>query len=260
MSFQKKNNKSLSVFKMLEELKHIAIIMDGNGRWAQNKGHPRTFGHLRGVQTLKHIVQTCVTGKLPYLTVFVFSTENWKRSPLEISVIMKLIKKSLIKYKKLMEKNNIRLHILGDIKKLDPSIQDICTHLVDTTKSHTGLQLIMAINYGGRREIVQALQMAAKHIQSGSLEINNLDEAQVAKFLPSAVFPPPDLIIRTGGVSRLSNFYLWQSAYSEFYVSPVLWPDFNTEELTKALEFYAHTQRRFGAVKEATHHTQKRKI
>ncbi len=221
--------------------------MDGNGRWAKNRGRPRWFGHFRGVKTLRTIVQICRKGEVPYLTVFAFSTENWKRSFKETSIILKLIQKSLIRYQKLMEENQIRLHILGDIHTLDVSFQKICQKLMEKTKNYKGLQLIVAINYGGRREIVQAVRRVIKYVQDKNLNRETVDEQLISQFLPSSVFPPPDLIIRTGAVSRLSNFYLWSAAYSEFYVSPVLWPDFSQKELMSAFHFYQTTQRRFGS-------------
>ena len=228
--------------------KHLAVIMDGNGRWAAHRRRPRAFGHLRGVQTLKDIVKTCSKIKIPYLTVFVFSTENWKRSSLEVSLLMKIIQRSLKSYQNMMKQNQIRLHVLGGLKAMNPAIQKLCADVMEETKNGQGLQLIMALNYGGRNEIVQAARKAGELIQAGRLQPKDITEKTLGGFLSSSVFPPPDLIIRTGNVSRLSNFYLWNAAYSEFYVSSVMWPDFTVEHLIKALDFYAGTQRRFGAV------------
>lgn len=248
MNFQKKNNKNLCEFNLPAGFKHLAIIMDGNGRWAQEKGWPRHFGHFRGVKALRHIIQTCSDNNVPYLTVFAFSTENWKRSSIEISVIMKLMSRSLLRYRKMMEQNQIRLHIIGNIQPLNPSIQHLCEDIMKSTKVNKGLQLIIAINYGGRSEIVQAIQQIAEKIQSNELHPKDLNESVVSQFIASSRFPPPDLIIRTGAVSRLSNFYLWNAAYSELYISPVLWPDFNELELQQAFNFYNQTKRRFGAI------------
>ena len=222
--------------------------MDGNGRWAQEKGWPRHFGHFRGVKVLRHIIQTCSDNNVPYLTVFAFSTENWKRSSIEVSVIMKLMSRSLLRYRKMIEQNKIRLHIIGDTQPLNPSIQHLCKDIMKSTKMNKGLQLIIAINYGGRSEIVQAIQQIAEKIQSNKLHPKDLNENVVSQFITSSSFPPPDLIIRTGAVSRLSNFYLWNAAYSELYISPALWPDFNELELQKAFNFYDRTKRRFGAI------------
>ena len=225
----------------------MAIIMDGNGRWAKQTGRPRYFGHFRGVQALKRIVQQCSNIGIPYLSVFAFSTENWKRSGREVYVIMKLISRSLARYQKLLKHQKVRIHVLGDLQVLPESLKRAFTAAVDDTKDNTGLNLIIAVNYGGRREIVQTVQNVAQKVKDGLLSISEITEDCISHHLPSSVYPPPNLIIRTGAVSRLSNFYLWGSAYSEFYVSSVLWPDFDEKELEKALKFYMQTQRRFGA-------------
>ena len=248
MIFQKKNNKNLCAFKLPNKFKHLAIIMDGNGRWAEQRGWPRYFGHFRGVKTLYRIIQTCSDMSVPYLTVFAFSTENWKRPSLEVSVLMKLMRRALLRYKNTLQKNKIRLHILGDIYPLDPKIQALFKETIESTKKNTGMQLIVAINYGGRSEIVKAFKQVAKQIQSGELHPIDLNEETLSKFLDSSAFPPPDLIIRTGAVSRLSNFYLWSAAYAELYTSSLFWPDFDESELQKAFTFYTTTQRRFGTI------------
>ena len=248
MSSPIKNRRNLCKFDCPPDFQHLAIIMDGNGRWAKKTGRPRYFGHFRGVQALKRIVQKCSDIGIPYLTVFAFSTENWRRSEKEITVIMKLIRRSLVRYQDLLNREQVRIHVLGDRKALPKPLQELLEKAIDDTKKNKGLNLIIAINYGGRREFVQAFQDMAQKMQEGTLKISDVTEDCISKHLPSSVFPPPNLIIRTGGVSRLSNFYLWGSAYSEFYVSPVLWPDFNEEELYQAFKFYKQTQRRFGAV------------
>jgi len=248
MNWLTKKNRNLCKFDEPLKLQHLAIIMDGNGRWAQQKGRPRYFGHFRGVQALKSVVQRCSALGVPYLSVFAFSTENWKRSEKEIYVIMKLINRSLNRYQQLLKNQNVRIHVLGDLQQLPVSLQEAFTKAVESTKNNTGLNFIIAVNYGGRREIVQAFHSIAKKIKDGLLQISEVTEDCISRYLPSSVFPPPNLIIRTGAVSRLSNFYLWNSAYSELYVSSALWPDFNDDELCKALKFYRNTQRRFGAV------------
>ncbi len=247
MSFRKKNKKSLCGYS--PKLKHLALIMDGNGRWAKNKGWPRYFGHFRGVKALRHTVKLCSRLNIPFLTVFAFSTENWKRSSLEVSVIVKLIRRTLSRYTEEFKKENIRLRVLGDLEELGRPVQDIFNEVSESTKNNQGLQLIVAVNYGGRREILKALRKVAGQVKEGALKLEDIDEKKISEYLSSSAFPPPDLIIRTGAVHRLSNFYLWSSAYSEIYFSSVLWPDFNEEELTKALNFYAKTQRRFGGEK-----------
>ena len=248
MSFRTKNKKSLCEFSLPSGFQHLAVIMDGNGRWAKQRGWPRHFGHIRGVRALHNMIDMCSRLKVPYLSVFAFSTENWKRSSEEVSVIMKLMKKSLNKYKNSLHERNIRLSVLGSLEELDKNVQELFYEVMDYTKNNTGLRLIVAVNYGGRREIVEAVRKLTQKLKEGSVGIEDINENSLSEYLASSSFPPPDLIIRTGNVSRLSNFYLWHSAYSELYVSPLLWPDFNNEELLRALQFYAKTQRRFGAV------------
>ncbi|MDE0119524.1 MAG: polyprenyl diphosphate synthase [Bdellovibrionales bacterium] len=228
-------------------LQHLAVIMDGNGRWAEKKGWPRYFGHFRGVKSLRQMVKSCSRWGIPYLTVFAFSTENWKRSSIEVSVIMKLMSRSLTRYQQELDRNQIRLHVLGNLEELAPSVRNIFNEMVERTKNNTGLKLIVAVNYGGRQEIIQAVRAISRAVKEGQMEIDNITEDHFYSYMSSSVFPPPDLIIRTGAVSRLSNFYLWTAAYSEIYVSDVLWPDFNEAELKKALHFYTQTSRRFGA-------------
>ena len=247
MSLRKKNKKSLFVFESPPDF-HLAVIMDGNGRWAKKKGWPRYFGHFRGVRALLKIVKSCSQLGIPYLTVFAFSTENWKRSSQEISVIMKLIQRSLSKYQKELNRYQVRLRVLGDLEELNPSVSKLFNRMVEQTKENQGLQLIVAVNYGGRREIIQAVRTVAHKVKAGEIKTEDIREKTFSKYLASSIFPPPDMIIRTGEVSRLSNFYLWSAIYSEIYVTPVLWPDFNEEELLKALEFYTKTSRRFGAL------------
>ena len=250
MSFQKKNKRNSHRFKCPKDFRHLAVIMDGNGRWAKRKGWPRYFGHFRGVKTFREMVKTCVRFDIPYLTVFAFSTENWKRSSIEISVIMKLMSRALTRYKEELERDQIRLHVLGDLEQLSQPVQMLFNEMVERTKNNTGLQLIVAVNYGGKREIIQAVKAVSAKVKTGQMKIEEINENSFSDCLSSSVFPPPDMIIRTGTVSRLSNFYLWSAAYSEIYVSSVLWPDFDEEELVRALEFYTQTQRRFGAVPE----------
>lgn len=247
MSFQKKNKKNLCEFSCPKNFQHLAVIMDGNGRWAEKHGWPRYFGHFRGVKSLRQMVKSCSRFSIPYLTVFAFSTENWKRSSIEISVIMKLIRRALTRYEKELDRHQIRLQVLGDLEELSEPVQRLFRDMVEKTKENKGLQLIVAVNYGGRREIIHAVRSVSKEVKKGQLAVEDINEEKFSSYLTSSDFPPPDMIIRTGAVSRLSNFYLWSAAYSEIYVSPVLWPDFNEEELVRALEFYTGTQRRFGA-------------
>ena len=227
---------------------HLAIIMDGNGRWAKQKGWPRHFGHQRGVKALYQTIKDCSDLNIPYLTVFAFSTENWKRPSIEVSLILNLMEKALRHYKKEFKKKQVRLHVLGEVQKLGSSTQKLWKEMIEYTKDHRGLNLIVAVNYGGRKEIVQAVRVLSEKVKKGEVKTDNINEESFSTYLPSSRFPPPDMIIRTGAVSRLSNFYLWGAAYAEIYVSPLLWPDFNTEELVRALKHYQETPRRFGAL------------
>lgn len=247
MNFQKQNKENSCEFSRPKDFQHLAVIMDGNGRWAQKRGWPRYFGHFRGVKSLSRMIKSCSRIGIPYLTVFAFSTENWKRSSIEVSVIMKLMKRALSRYKEELNKNQIRIHVLGDLKDLSPSVQNVFNKMKEQTKDHKGLQLIVAVNYGGRREIIKGVRSICKKVKKGELTLDDINESNFSSALSSSAFPPPDMIIRTGAVSRLSNFYLWGAAYSELYISPVLWPDFNESELIKAFDFYNQTQRRFGA-------------
>ncbi len=229
-------------------VRHLAVIMDGNGRWATQKGQPRFFGHFQGVRALYRMIKNCSDLGIPYLTVFAFSTENWKRPAKEVSLIMKLMGRALTHYKKDFQKYQVRLHVLGDLAKLNNPTSKLFQKMMEDTQNHQGLNLIVAVNYGGRSEIVQAVRSLAQKIKTGDIKPEDINEENFATHLPSSLFPPPDMIIRTGGVSRLSNFYLWGSAYSEIYISQTLWPDFDEKELTRALEHYEQTPRRFGAL------------
>ena len=227
---------------------HLAIIMDGNGRWAKQRGWPRHFGHLRGVKVLYQTIKHCSHLGIPYLTVFAFSTENWKRPSKEVSVLIQLIRRALIRYKKDLDAYQVRLHVLGDLQHFPTSIQKLFQEMIAHTNNNSGLNLIIAVNYGGRREIVSAVRSLSEKVKAGEIEPQDINEESFERHLASSQFPPPDMIIRTGAVSRLSNFYLWGSAYAEIYVSHVLWPDFNQEELNCALKHYQKTPRRFGAL------------
>ena len=223
-------------------VQHIAIIMDGNRRWAKNKRSPVSFGYARGVQSLKKIIQYFVENKISYLTLFAFSTENWKRPKEEVSGIFNILELSVLKYESLLLSNKIRLHIMGDLTSLPQKTQTAFHKVCEKTKNHKGLNLILAINYGGRKEILEGVRKM--YLMKKDME--NLTEKEFESCLQSSVFPSPDLVIRTGGVKRVSNFCLWSSAYSEFYFSDLLWPDFNVKELEKALELYKQADRRFG--------------
>jgi len=231
-----------------DTLKHLAIIMDGNGRWALHRKHKRIFGHLKGAKTAREIIEECCYLKIPYLSLFALSTENLLRPKAEIQSLVILLQKVFYKYTDFLMKKKIKFHILGDVSFLPPALQTHLKQVQDQTKNHKGLNLIIALNYGGRQEIVYGAKVVFQKIQSGKLQLNELGESEFASALPSSQFPAPDLIIRTGGTIRLSNFYLWSSAYSEFCFLDVLWPDFNKKHLHVALEKYLTVERKFGVL------------
>ena len=229
-------------------LKHLAIIMDGNGRWAQQRNHKRLFGHVRGARTARSIISKCSDLQIPYLSLFALSTENILRPESEIQSLINLFEKTFLKHGQLLIDKDIRFHILGDTSFFPEKIQDYLETLRNKTKDNKGLNLILALNYGGRQEIVSGAKKLVKKIQDGDLKLKDLKENQFASLLPSSKFPPPDLIIRTGGNLRLSNFYLWSAAYSEFYFTETLWPDFDEKCLDLALQKYSVTERKFGVL------------
>ena len=228
---------------------HIAIIMDGNGRWATAKGLPRTAGHKVGSETFRKIATYCNDIGIKYLTVYAFSTENWKRPKEEVDTIMSLLKQYLLEACEKMVEDNISLKIIGDTSRLSDEIRDIIRHTDELSLQTNGLKVNVCINYGGRDEIVHAFRTVAAQIADGSLTADDISEQTISDALYTASIPDPDLIIRPSGEIRISNFLLWQSAYAEFYFTPVLWPDFNEEELNRAILSYQTRSRRFGGVK-----------
>ena len=223
--------------------------MDGNGRWAESKNHKRFFGHVKGAKKAQWIVDTCAQLKLPYLSLFALSTENFLSRPkTEISILQNLLKKTLLKYSDFLMKRQIKLSFLGDLSVFSSPLQNLCRSLCEKTKNNQGLNLIMALNYGGRQEILQAFQKLAKKINKGSLSLQCLSEKNINPFFSSAQFPEPDLIIRTGGETRLSNFYLWSASYSELYFTKTLWPDFKREDLFLAFEHFKRARRKYGTI------------
>ena len=230
-----------------EELRiprHIAIIMDGNGRWAKKRGLPRTAGHAARAETFRKIATRCKNLGLEYLTVYAFSTENWKRPPEEVAAIMTLLEKYLLEAIEKMEKEGIRLFIMGDMAPLSPRLRELAELTAEISKKLEGFQVNLCLNYGGRDEIVRAVRKYAQDYKSGL--VGGLDEEGFGRYLYSAGIPDPDLIIRPSGELRLSNFLIWQSAYSELYFTDVLWPDFSEAELDRAIEAYSRRERRFG--------------
>lgn len=228
---------------------HIAIILDGNGRWAKKRGMPRSFGHVKGCENLEDICEVAKELGVKYLTVYAFSTENWKRSKEEVDGLMKLFRNYLKKCIKISQKNNMRVKVIGDITAFDSDIQESIKKLEDFSKDFTDLHFQIALNYGSRDEITRAVNRMLEDQKSGKLE-TPVSEDTISDYLDTAGIPDPDLMIRTSGELRLSNYLLWQLAYSEFYFTDVPWPDFKKEELVKAIEKYNERDRRYGGVKE----------
>lgn len=228
---------------------HIAIILDGNGRWAKKRGKPRSFGHVKGCENLEDICEVAKELGVKYLTVYAFSTENWKRSKEEVDGLMKLFRNYLKKCIKISQKNNMRVKVIGDITAFDSDIQESIEKLEDFSKDFTDLHFQIALNYGSRDEITRAVNRMLEDQKAGKLE-TPVSEDTISGYLDTAGIPDPDLMIRTSGELRLSNYLLWQLAYSEFYFTDVPWPDFKKEELVKAIEKYNERDRRYGGVKE----------
>ncbi len=229
--------------------KHIAIIMDGNGRWAKERNLPRTLGHRAGVETLKKIVRECNDIGIKYLSVYAFSTENWVRPKDEVSALMDLLVEFLGKELDDLHKENVVINYLGDISKLPKKCQDILNTSKNKTKNNSGLYLNLCLNYGGRDEIVRSFKEIYRQIKNGNIKIEDVNEKMISNYLYTAGMPDPDIVIRPSGEYRLSNFFIWQCAYSEFWFSNIFWPDFRIEHLHKAIIDYQKRDRRFGGVR-----------
>lgn len=229
---------------------HIAIIMDGNGRWAKKKGLPRAAGHRTGIESVRDIVRASAQLGIKYLTLYTFSTENWKRPKTEVSTLMRLLSKSLRKELKELNENNVRLTMIGDELALPDEIRKELEEAREKTSHNTGLTLVLALSYSGRWELTDAIRRIAHDAKSGSLEPEKIDASVIDSYLCTADIPDPDLMIRTSGEVRISNFLLWQLAYSEFYISKVLWPDFRRNDLYEAISDFQKRERRFGKVSE----------
>lgn len=225
---------------------HIAIIMDGNGRWAKKRGLPRTAGHAAGAEAFRRTANYCRKIGVKYLTVYAFSTENWKRSEEEISGIMNLMGKYLKEALRDMDKNKVRFKVFGDISRLSPQLQQLCTEAQERSASYNDVQVNFCLNYGGRDELVRAAKAFAEDVKAGEYMPEDLSEELLSKYLYSADVPDPELIIRPSGELRTSNFLLWQSAYSEYVFLNVLWPDFKEKDLDEAIAQYNSRNRRFG--------------
>lgn len=228
--------------------RHVAIILDGNGRWAKSKKMPRNFGHAQGSKTVEKICEEAHKMGIKYLTVYAFSTENWKRPSEEVDALMKLLNTYLDSSLKTSAKNNMRVRVLGDKSKLIPDMQNRIANLEEASKNNTGLNFQVALNYGSRDEIIRAVKSLYKDIEKNNTNIDDIDDTLFETYLDTNEIPDPDLLIRTSGEQRLSNFLLWQLAYTEFYFTDILWPDFTKKDLQKAVEFYNCRTRKFGGV------------
>ena len=234
--------------KTLKIPRHVAIILDGNGRWAKKRGLPRNMGHVEGCKTVEQTVEDAARLGIEYLTVYGFSTENWKRSAEEVGALMQLFRYYMKRLLKVAKKNNVRVIMIGERSRFDEDIIEGLNRLEEETKDNTRMTFTIAVNYGSRDEITRAIRRMMTDCQAGKLSPEDVDESVIAGYLDTRELPDPDLLIRTSGEQRLSNYLLWQLAYTEFYFTDVLWPDFNKEELVKAIEKYNGRDRRFGGV------------
>lgn len=230
--------------------RHVAIILDGNGRWAKAKGMPRTYGHVKGCDNLEKICTVAKELGIRYLTVYAFSTENWKRSKEEVDGLMKLFRNYMKKCIKISRDNKMRVRVIGDPRAFDQDLQDKIRELEEYSSQFDELYFQIALNYGSRDEITRAVRHMAEDVVKGSLAPDNITEDTISDYLDTKGLPDPDLLIRTSGEERLSNFLMWQLAYTEFYFTDVAWPDFNKAEFVKAIEKYNKRDRRYGGVKE----------
>ena len=228
--------------------RHIAIIMDGNGRWAKARGRERTFGHQEGVERVKEIMTAAVNLDVEYLTLYTFSTENWNRPADEVAALMALLLKHL--EEELFIKKNARFRVIGDKSRLPQAVQDVCNYMEERTKTHTKTCMVLALSYSSKWEITNAVQQIAQEVKNGTLAVDAINEETISQHLATNFMPDPELMIRTGGEERLSNYLLWQCAYSEFYFTDLYWPDFTEDEFHKAIVDYQSRQRRFGKTGE----------
>ncbi|MFN3938968.1 MAG: isoprenyl transferase [Chitinophagales bacterium] len=230
--------------------KHIAIIMDGNGRWAKQHNKPRVYGHHQGVESVRQVVEACMEFGIKYLTIYAFSTENWNRPETEVSALMELLIRTIRKETPELNSKRVRIRMIGDINALPPDCRMELNEAMQLTEKNDDLQLILALSYSGRWEITHALRQIAFKVEAGMLHARDIDEHIIAENLATCDMPDPELIIRTSGEYRISNYLLWQSAYSEFYFTQTLWPDFKRNELLEALLDYQSRERRFGKISE----------
>ena len=229
---------------------HVAIILDGNGRWARSKGMPRNYGHAQGSKNVERICEEAWRMGIKYLTVYAFSTENWQRPKSEVDALMKLLRNYMKTCLKTAEKNDMKIRVIGDIRPLDEDIKKRILELEEASQNNGGLNFTIALNYGSRDEMIRAVRRLAQDCVDQKVKPEDIDEKLYAAYLDTRELPDPDLLIRTSGELRLSNYLLWQLAYSEFYFTDVPWPDFTKEELIRAIEHYNSRERRFGGIKE----------
>jgi len=234
--------------------KHVAIIMDGNGRWAKEKGYDRLYGHFHGVESVRNIVEGAAELGIEYLTLYAFSTENWDRPEYEVIGLMELLVDTIKKETPELKKNNIRVHVIGDIKMLPESARNELLEVLAETKENTGLNLIMALSYSSRWELVNAVKNIAFDVKSGKIDPSTISQDTLQAYLTTSEFPDPELMIRTSGEYRISNFLLYQLAYAELYFTNVRWPDFRKENFYEAIIDYQHRERRFGKTSEQVKH------
>lgn len=229
---------------------HVAIILDGNGRWAKSKGMPRNYGHIQGSKNVEKICEEAYRMGIKYLTVYAFSTENWNRPKEEVDALMKLLRDYMKNSKKTAKKNDMRVRVIGDLSRLDADIVESIIDLQEDTKNNGGLNFQIAINYGSRDEMVRGMKKMSQDILDGKISVDDINERMFSGYLDTADIPDPDLMIRTSGELRLSNYLLWQLAYAEFYFTDVPWPAFSKSDLEEAIEHYNRRDRRFGGIKE----------
>ncbi|MFW2587386.1 polyprenyl diphosphate synthase [Sagittula sp. SSi028] len=229
--------------------RHVAIIMDGNGRWATMRGRPRLFGHHAGARRVREIVEACKSCHVDYLTIFAFSTENWRRTQVEVAGLMSLFRRYIMKEMQAFVKENVRVRFIGDRPRLDDKLRGLMDEAERMTEQCTGTNLTIALNYGGRDEVARATKRLAEDVANGSLLPQDITEETLPRYLDTHVLPDPDLVIRTSGEARISNFLLWQSAYAEYEFVDTLWPDFTPEEFARLCGAYGKRDRRYGAVK-----------
>ncbi|MEM1216895.1 MAG: isoprenyl transferase [Bacteroidota bacterium] len=230
--------------------RHVAVIMDGNGRWAKAKGQPRVFGHRSGVKSVREVTEAAAELGVEYLTLYAFSTENWNRPKLEVSALMRLLVETVYQETNTLMENNIRLQAIGEIDKLPSATYQALQEGIENTKNNTRMTLVLALNYSGRWDITQATQQLAKAVQAGLLQPEDINPERISNMLSTSGIPDPELLIRTSGEARISNFLLWELAYAEFYFTDTFWPDFRKQHLYKAIVNFQRRERRFGKISE----------